>query len=339
MTKNDAAPSVAIIGAGMAGLVCARTLQSRGVPVKVFEKSRGLGGRMSTRRTPEGLHFDHGAQYFTVRNERFAREVRQWEKDGTVAEWSGRIVTLTRGVVDDPSDAPRRYVGTPGMHSICKQLAAGLDVQLLARVESLEASENGWRLHPDSGAPLGKFDRVICTAPAPQSAKLLEPAPRLSQTIREVPMNGCWAVMVAFDQTLPLDFHGAFVHESPLSWIARNSAKPGRANQRSTPGKDCWVLHSSVEWTQQHLEARADDVRTALLDSFWQATRTTPKEASFSTAHRWLYAIPQPLEQRCLFDPGLGLGACGDWCGGPRVEGAFLSGYAMADRLHAELRR
>ena len=142
-------------------------------------------------------------------------------------------------------------------------------------------------------------------------------------------MHSCWAVMVSFDESLELAFDGAFVQESPLSWISRNDSKPGRGGDYES-----WVLHASPDWSDQCIDVEPDTVLSNLIEAFWRATGSKPRAPSYAVSHRWRYAIPpQPLESRCLFDSRLKIGACGDWCSGPRVEGAFLSGMAMAGRV------
>ena len=328
---------VSLIGAGISGLVCARTLLDQGVLVTIFEKSRGVGGRMATRRTAEGFRFDHGAQYFTVRDERFERYVKAWMQDGIVARWEGRIGTLINGNLQQKQKTTPRYVGVPAMNSICRHLAADLNVEFDTRVAPPELHEGLWRVSDEQGQPMGEFDCVITSAPAPQSAELLVAAPHMQQMAQAITMTGCWAVMVAFDHSLGLPCDGAFVHESPLSWISRNDTKPDRASQ-----PECWVLHASPEWSSQWLERQPHEVLPQLIDAFWQATGVAPRAPCFAASHRWRYAIsPEPLENRSLFDSQLGLGACGDWCSGPRVEGAFLSGIVMADKVlsHIAARR
>ncbi|MCA9619111.1 MAG: NAD(P)-binding protein [Myxococcales bacterium] len=114
--------------AGLSGCFAARTLADHGLAVTVFEKSRGLGGRMATRRHEsqgQPSSFDHGAQYFTVRDERFRRYVAAWQERGIVAPWEGRIAVLGG---DGQRDEPRpleRFVGTPNMPAICHHLAVG----------------------------------------------------------------------------------------------------------------------------------------------------------------------------------------------------------------------
>jgi predicted NAD/FAD-dependent oxidoreductase len=297
---------------------------------------------MATRRTPEGPRFDHGAQYFTVRDDRFDRYVKSWLQDGIVAPWEGRIVTLVKGRVEPKTSTTPRFVGVPGMNAVCKHLATDLDVEFETRVATPDRVQGLWGLADDRGRSLGQFDYVISSAPAPQSAELLAAAPELQRQAGQTRMRGCWAAMLALNAPLELPFEGAFVHHSPLSWIARSDTKPQRGNCATATDRhqECWVLHASPDWTEQFLEAADDVVLEALLAAFWQATGVAPRRADFATAHRWRYAIPpQPLEAKCLFDAHLQIGACGDWCGGPRVEGAFLSGMAMAERLLATLRR
>lgn len=326
---NDPMPTVAIVGAGISGLMCARTLADHGFSVTVFEKSRGVGGRMSTRRTPEDLRFDHGAQYFTARDERFQRYVKSWIHDGLVASWGGSIVVLSDGQVTGRKRGTDRFVAVPGMNAVCKHLAEGLDIRLQTQVESLDRDAGRWRLSSLEGVELGKYDLAIVSAPAAQTAKLLQTVPSLAIPSGQTEMNGCWALMLAFSTPLDLDFDGAFVHNSAVAWVAKNQSKPGREI-----GAETWVVHATAEWSESHIEEDASTARELLLSEFWKAIGTTPTEPEHIQAHRWRFAIPStPLADTCLFDAELQVGACGDWCGGPRVEGAFLSGVSAAGRV------
>jgi photolyase PhrII len=322
-------PRIAVIGAGISGLICARTLTDHGFDVSVFEKSRGVGGRMSTRRVDERLSFDHGAQYFTARDRRFQRYVDAWLHDGVVQRWNGRIVAIEQGSIKESSRSHHRFVAVPGMNAVGKHLAAELDVQFQTRITSLQHAAGRWTLATDQASGLGPFDAVVVALPAGQAANVLAAAPQLAEQAAATTMSGCWAVMLALADSLELGFDGAFVNQSPLAWIARNSNKPGRRDDLET-----WVLHASPEWTQDHIDDPPAMVEQLLLREFCQAVGRTPVNPVHVAAHRWRFALPdQPLADACLFDRNLKVGACGDWCGGPRVEGAFLSGMAMAGRL------
>ena len=319
---------IAIIGAGISGLTCARKLSAVGRRAVVFEKSRGVGGRMATRRTPEGYRFDHGAQYFTVRDDKFAQEVAVWEQLKHVALWNGVIGSLDSGSFSPKENPKPRYVGVPAMNSACKHLAEGIDIRLNTRIQPPNFSEGAWHLRDDEGNDLGNFEALIVSAPAAQTAELAAEATEIRAAAERVKIDGCWAVMLAFDKPLPLEFDGAFVENSPLSWICRNSSKPGRETT------DCWVVHASPGWSQDQIDRSPELVLTPLLEAFWQATGVSKVAPLFCAAHRWRYSIPvEPLESHCVEDPAKKAIACGDWCGGPRVEGAYLSGLAAAERL------
>ena len=325
-------PPIAIVGAGLAGLTCARALHARGVPLHIFDKGRGPGGRMSTRRHAEALRFDHGAQYVTARSEAFRAQLQRWVAAGVAAPWRGRVRVLERGEVSDTRRATERYVGVPGMSALVSHQARGLEVAFGTRVAPLERDGARWRLRTTGGEELGEFERVVIAVPAPQAAALLPEGSALRRAAEEAVMNPCWAALAAWDAPLGLPFDGAFVHRSPLAWIARDSDKPER------PEGSRWVLHASHAWSRDHLERERDEVAALLLQALRDATPRPIPEPTFLTAHRWRYAIPAPaLEARSFHDAALGLGVCGDWCAAPRVEGAFLSGAHLAERVAAHL--
>lgn len=321
--------TVGIIGAGIAGLACAHTLRSSGVQVKVLEKSRGEGGRVATRRIDSGVTFDHGAQHFTVRDPAFRSQVKRWCEAGTANLWLGRIVALKQGIVTDLHEPTERYVGVPGMNAIAKSLATGLDVHTNVTAQSIRRSDGAWQVQDTMGIQYGPFDLLISTAPPPQTAKLFgDQSAAIESSLLKVTMDPCWAVLLQMCERLQTPFDAAFVHDSPLSWIARNSSKPERH------ASDCWVLHASPKWSRDHLEESVESIAKTLEAEFWQAIAQYPQPLEFVIAHRWRYALPQkPLPQKYLLDGDSKLGACGDWCGGPRVEGAFLSGLALAEAV------
>ena len=321
---------IAVVGAGISGLVCARTLADRGHEVCVFDKARGPGGRMSTRRTG-AWRFDHGAQYFTVRDPGFRLRVESWRELGLVSRWDGAIAVLDSGQTVLTAGNTERYVAVPGMNAICRHLASGLDLRVGTRVTRLERFSGCWRLTGADGAALGSFDAVVVSAPAPQTADLLEEAaPALAARAAAAEMAPSWAVMAGFPEPLGLGFDGAFVNRSPLSWVARNGSKPGR------PEGEAWVMHAAPGWSRRHLELDPEEAAARLLEAFREAVGGLSARPTHLRAHRWRYALPEdPLSEPCLADPDLRLAACGDWCAGPRVEGAFLSGCAAADGVLA----
>lgn len=321
-------PHVAVIGAGIAGLTCARTLQDAGWTVRVFDKGARPGGRVCTR-VVDGEPFDHGAQYLTARDPRFRRFVDGWVADGHVARWEGRLAALDRGAVTlKPDGGPERLVGTPAMEQIARHLAAELDVRSDRRVLPPVRAGGGWELRTENER-LGRFEALVVAVPAPQGAELLVAAPGLARAVSAAPMEPTWAVMLGFPGPLALPFDGAFVQSGPLAWVAREGSKPGRvAGER-------WVLHATAAWSRAHLEASAEEVARLLAEAFGASVGVTLPPPGRAIAHRWRYARggPESDGPECLADLDLGVVACGDWCVGGRIEGAFLSGRAAAGRL------
>ncbi len=325
-TNETLSSTVAVIGAGLAGVNAARELQARGWDVTVFEKSRGVGGRMSVRRR-EPYAFDHGAQYFTARDECFAAYVEGALARGVAAEWRGRIVSLEDEKIR-PSTSQTRYVAVPGMNALVKDLAADLNIITETRVRRLDRRDGVWQLYGDEGRLLGPYESLVLALPAEQVAELLPHGHSFVESVRQCVLLPCWAVMLGFEKPLEIDYDAAFVHDSPLSWIARNNSKPGR------PTNESWVLHAGPDWSQSHLERDPSEIPPLLLDAFRRLPGVPALGPVYAEAHRWRYALPEsPLEAGCLHDAERSLVVAGDWCRKARVEGAYLSGRDAAQRL------
>jgi len=332
---------VAIVGAGMSGMSCAHLLSEQGPKgmfnVTFFEKSRGAGGRMSTRRVPdtktsrgmETLSFDHGAQYFTVRASEFEERVKTW--DGTTAKvWDAKIVSIENGKTEAKEGGPKRYVGVQGMNSVGKKFAEGLDIKLNTRVTKISHTTNQkqWSLLTESGETFEPFDWVILYAPAPQTADLLTDVDaEMEKKARGVVFHPCYAGMYSFEKPLGLEYDGAFINkDSTLSWVAKNSSKPDR------PDVETWVLHGNPDFSRKHLEEAPEQVEPLLLEAFAKATGAKLPEAEgiiYRAAFKWRFSQPEPLSDPFLLNTQSGIGACGDWCGGSKVEGAFMSGHNL----------
>lgn len=305
---------IAIIGAGISGLACAGRLAALGHEVRLFDKARGPGGRMSTRRVSTDLGevaFDHGAQYFTARGAAFQARVRDWAREGIVAPW--------------PAAGPEAWVGTPGMNAPVRALAEGRSIAWNTAITSLSRGGDDWRLQSPEG-PQGSFGGVVLALPAEQAAALLagqdaDLAARAGAS-RTAP---CWTVMVAFDR--PLAAPDTPAVSGVLGWAARNTSKPGR-------GKiEAWVLQASPDWSRDHLEDPADRVCDALLEAASGQFGVALPPPVLVQAHRWRYARASTGSGTCLWSPDTGLGVCGDWLSGPRIECAWDSGEALADRM------
>lgn len=316
-------PAYAVIGAGLAGLACARRLRAAGLDVQVFDKGRRPGGRLATR-DGQAMGFDHGAQYFTVRDAGFAQLTAAAAGAGCAARWMPRWP-------GGEQETQELWVGTPGMASFCGWLAAGLDVSTDCRIATLSRQRSRWALEDDSGRRRGDgFDIVVVALPAPQAAALAGGRVELAARVAEVPMSPCWTVMVGFERPVaaPLDAHWS--DDPVLPWFARNSSKPGRA------GPDAWVLHAAGDWSRRRLAAAPQAIQEALLARFAQKLGEPLPPVAAASAHRWLHSrVEAPLGEPFVADLTAGIGFCGDWCLDARVEAAFLSGDALGRHLVA----
>lgn len=281
---------------------------------------------MASREEPAGL-FDHGAQYFTARDPRFKSAITGWLRAGVVAEWRARIVRVTNDSVIEARENGVRYVGYPRMDAIGGYVARGLKIGYERPITRLERVDTGWTLRFEDGSQTLPYSRVVIAVPAPQAADLLDVAKTLRTRVADIRMAPCWAAMVQFDKPLDARFDAAIVEDEPIAWLARESSKPGRkAGER-------WVMHASSAWTGEHLEAKPEAVITDLMKTFCELVEKRVSPAS-GVAHQWLYALaPDAVAGPCLYDPALGLGACGDWLVSGRIESAFVSGLALASEI------
>lgn len=334
MGPQNAGPLVAVIGGGIAGQSAAAVLSAAGARVTVFDKGRGAGGRLSTRRDGD-LQWDHGAQYFTVRDPVLKAQIARLVAEGSIAPWTGLIGTLGPGGFTPGDGTEQRFTGCPRMSTLVAALGSGATVY---GVELREIVPRGPKLTVTDrqGEHFGPYDGIVVATPAPQAVPLLALDPPLAAQVSAVEVAPCWALMLAFDAPLALEFDGAFIDstlaDGALAWIARDSSKPGRDR-----GRETWVVHASPAWSREHLEEEAEAIAARLTAAFAAVTGVTVLPRTIK-AHRWRYAqTTQPLGQPYLLDPHRPIGACGDWCLGARIEGAFLSGRALgaalADRL------
>jgi len=302
--------------------------------VHVFDKSRGPSGRMSTRRAEDDngpWQCDHGAQYFTARDPAFRAEVARWQQAGVAALWDARLASFDGTAWSNPATPLERFVGTPRMTSPAAWLVQHLGEPALAQwqttVQRLDHSEGGWTItSAEHGPHSPRYSAVLLAVPAPQAVPLLAPvSPAGAALAASARMRGSWAVMLRYASPVALPWEGAFINTGPLRWVARDSSKPGRT------GQETWLLHASPEWSEAHIEDSAEAVTTALLTAFAALGGPAPLAA---TAHRWRYADTEPaLTQGSWWDAQMRLGLCGDWLHGGKVEGAWLSGRALAQQV------
>lgn len=305
---------VAVVGAGMSGLVAANELAATGHEVVVFDKGRAVGGRMASKRLG-GARFDHGAQHFSVRSAAFEQMVRELSFAGVVGVWyEGVSLTTDNGF--EP-----RHRGVPAMRSICEHLAEGLEVRTSAAVGRVTTGG----LNLDSGERVSA-DAVIVTAPIPQALRLVDPALISAENRRRleaIDYDPCIAVMAVLEADPELDDGHLAPDTGPIAWIADN-------HHKGVSEIPAVTIHSTPAYARENLEA---DKSVWLGDLVGEFGRLTKAPVVTPLAHRWRYSMPtNPLDTGFL-DLGSGIWLAGEAFSGARVEGAFTSGLAVAKAL------
>lgn len=298
----------AIIGAGIAGLACADELVAAGHDVLLFDKARGSGGRLSTRRiaTSRGeIAFDHGATHFTVRSPEFRALAADWRRNGQAEPW--------------PVAGLDAWIGTPTMNAPVKAMAARHEVVWSCPVSAIVRENGGWSLH-GAGERFETFDAVVVAIPAEQAAPFLSlldfDFARAAMAVRSYPI---WTAMFAFERPLkglPDFFRGC----GPILYGVRGNARPGRA------AHEHWIVQADWNWSEARLAADAAAVCRELLSALGEAGDIAVPEPFFADAHRWLFAQPSGNDVGHLWNAKTGIGVCGDWLSHGYVEHAWRSG-------------
>jgi hypothetical protein len=310
--------TIAVVGAGIAGLLLAGALKARGEDVVVLEKSRGLGGRLATKRVGEAV-FDSGAQYFTAKSERFAALVAGWAARGVVVPW--------------PGGSTHRWIARPSMNALGKYLAEGLDVRREAKVVRVRRADGGWELTIENQAAC-RAGRLVLTAPLPQSLSLLQAGgvdlPRaLAAELAALTYHPCLALLLTLEGPSAVPAEGVALTAGPVRWIADNTKKgisPGMAG--------AVTVHLSPAFAAEHYARTETELAAWVVPGIADRLGSPVRQV---TLQRWRFSEPAATyAEPCVWLAELGLGLAGDALGGPRVEAAALSGLALAERMTAK---
>ncbi len=327
---------VVVIGAGMAGLTCAKQLHHQGIDVTVVEKSGGVGGRLATRRL-QGTWADHGVQYLSVNGEAFERFVHKLKNQGIVTEWTRAIHQLTPAGLQapDPEMIYPRYSCPQGMTAIAKYLATDLNVLLKTRIVAVEVQGQQWLLTTENQEQIWA-DSVVATLPAPQFLALFQDllAPEFLKAVKSVKFNPNITIMAGYannPEALPTWQAVRWVDDSLLSWISFDSTK--HPDQVAQP---VFVFQSTAQFARQTLEETdLQKVGKPMLQRAGEFLGEWLSNPEWWQVHRWRYAlVEEVLGVDCLTtNVPLPLICAGDWCAGKNIEGAYTSGLAAAEAI------
>ncbi|KAJ0966445.1 hypothetical protein J5N97_027583 [Dioscorea zingiberensis] len=350
-------PVVGIIGGGIAGLVCAATLEERGIRSTVFDTGmHGLGGRMATRliECEQQLVFDHAAQFFTVSDSKFQKLVERWLSQGLVREWKGLVGELETGghFKPIPSSSPR-YIGVKGMKALADSILNQNTMVNVVRpcwISQLDPFNGKWHLS-EKGKLHGQFDSIVIAHNGKCANRLLSSSglPLLTKQMKRLELSAIWALLAAFKDPLPIScngtssaFEGAFVKGvDSISWMANNTSKLF-PSCNSLP--QCWTFFSTAAYGKQNKVPQesipnitAEKVKEDMLGGVEIAlglTKGSLPHPFYTRVQLWGAALPTNTPGiPFIFDPQGRGGICGDWLLGSSVESAALSGMALANHI------
>lgn len=297
---------VAIIGAGFTGAYLAYCLKAF-YQVTVFEKSRGVGGRMSTRYY-DIFEFDHGVASFNAKSLQFINFLKTFEEQGILGRWEGE------------------YVAIPRMNQWVKSLLQDVEVHTSTMVQSLEFNHALWTVKNDKGQDLGAFDRVISTAPPIQTASLLDSKVDFVEELKNHHLKPCLVLMMGIEGHVELP---SKLNLASIDKMILNSSKPNRLAGISL------VIQMTSDWSQLHLEDDLKILEDALVDEIAQELGVTKTQITYQSLHRWRYAkgYENTKEMASFWDKNKQCGACGDWCFQGDVESAFLAANLLLSKV------
>lgn len=321
MTKK-----IAVIGAGLAGLTFASITKGK-FDVKVFEKSRGVGGRMSTRTEPP-FTFDHGAQYFKVKTNNFMNFFSELFIKRVIQPWKFKLAYFdgqNLKKIKIIKDTDKYFVGVPNMDSILKYLSKECNLVLNTKIEKIIRKNNKWHIYDQNKKSYGVYDWIISSLPAEQSLDLISKKISFYPSVEKIKMKGCFSLMVGMNNSLNLDYDAAFIENEDIAWLALNNSKPLRANNH------CLLINSSYNYAAKNMNTLKDVVLKHLLSLASEIINHELSNSSMIKIHQWRYVEAEysPVENY-LIDHKEKVGVCGDWLVNSRVEGAFISANELS---------
>ncbi len=331
MTK----PSIAIVGAGFSGIILAKKLKNIG-EVKIFEKARGVGGRMASR-LKDDFNFDFGAQFFTAKKAEFQDFLKPFIEQKILMPWCGNFVEIDNYKITYQREWPKEknhFVSAIKMNQFCKELSQDLDISLQTRVAKIEKNAKKWQIFDDKNIFLGEFDWLFFSIPAPQLSELIPQECNFYEASKKIKMLGCFALMLGLEKPLNLNYDVALVKNSIISWISFENSKPQRKNSSS------YTILSRNDWAESNIENDIEDIKKQLIVEFGKIIQQPLDNIIHQDIHRWRYAniAKQKNNVKFFLDNKMQLGACGDWLIQGRVEAAFLSASALFNEISKNLK-
>ncbi len=321
----------AVIGSGISGATISNKLNKK-YSIKVFEKAKGVGGRSSFKRHKDKVGFDHGLQYISPRSKEFKSFAKKLIKKRVIKHWKGNHKFLNERVKRDKKHI--KLIGVRGNNDISKYLLKKVNCDFQSELSKIEREKDYWTLtFKDNSITYSK--NLIITAPFPQVKKLSSKFIKTKLFKNKVKMNSSLTVLLITNKT-GCKLSSFFTNDNILGWVSNENSK-----KRFKYNKDLWVLQSTYEYGKKHTDYYRNKRKfytRVLINRFKKLTKLKIKKIYFSHIHGWKYSSnSNPIKTRSYWDKKLGIGICGDWFGGPRLENGWLSANSLYKKINLKI--
>lgn len=317
----------AVIGSGISGATISNKLNKK-YSINVFEKAKGVGGRSSFKRFKDKIGFDHGLQYLSPKSKKFKSFTNRLIRKKVIKIWKGNHEFLNEKVKRNKKHI--KLIGVRGNNDISKYLLEKIDCKFQSELSKIIRQKNHWLLKfKDSSSTYAK--NIIISVPFPQSKKLTSMFVKTKLFKNKVKMNSSVTVLLITNKT-GSNTSSFFTNDNILGWISNENSK-----KRFKYNKDLWVLQSTHEYGRKHNDNyrnRRKFYINVLINKFKKLSNLKIRKVYYTHIHGWKYSSnSKPLKILSYWDKKLGLGICGDWFGGPRLENGWLSANNLYKKI------
>ena len=321
--------NVAVIGAGITGITLANLLQKK-VKLTVFEKSRGVGGRMATRRA-EPYQFNHGAQYFKIENEEFKGFLSPLMENKIVKPLeANHVEILNKKVIKRlKTDNKKYYTAKTKMNSIVKYLLNNnFFIKLSCKIEKTIKEQGKWFIIDNERVSYGPYDWLLITIPPYQAIEILSNNFKFLNTMKENKMRSCYSLMLGFDKIKEFNFDTALFLEADVQWLSIRKKILGDKEYFNL------LINSSYNFAEQNINCSKNKISDYLIEQISDILKCELNNYKHKALHFWKYAMSEKNNNLgSLLDENLKVIVCGDWCMNGKVEGGFLSARDATNKL------
>ncbi len=321
--------TVAIIGAGISGITLANLLDKK-VKCSIFDKSKGVGGRMATRRA-EPFQFNHGAQYFKVENKQFKHLLKPLIKNKILQPWkSNHIEVQNKAVIKRVKiNNNKYYCGNTKMNSIVKYLARNnFSIKLSCKIQKVKKIKSKWYIYDTENTSYGPYDWIIFTTPPNQATEILCKDFKYSDIIQKIKMRSCFTLMLGYKKIKKFDFDTALILDEDIKWVSIKNIYQEKKLYFNL------LINSSYSFAEKNINSSRDIMFNYLLRKTSDILNIELDNYEHKDIHFWKYAMAEKKNNFGSFlDDRLRIIVCGDWCMNGRVEGAFLSASNAVSKL------